>query len=126
MWRNLHPASVRTLDMAPLETRLKYLESYPSLESVCLYFWRFLGHWRHFCDEKDGEMAEKAILQAGVDMIDVGRGFLVNPNFGNDVLEGRSCGKCLHCRPACKWSPFLNDGTVVCPGRNLFLRNQKQ
>ena len=74
----------------------------------------------------DGEMAEKAILQAGVDMIDGGRGFLVNPNFGNDVLEGRSCGKCLHCRPACKWSPFLNDGTVVCPGRNLFLRNQKQ
>mgnify|MGYP000093247693 CR=1 FL=1 len=66
----------------------------------------------------DGEMAEKAILQAGVDMIDVGRGFLVNPNFGNDVLEGRSCGKCLHCRPACKWSPFLNDDGGV-PGKKF-------
>lgn len=73
----------------------------------------------------DGEMAENAVLQSGVDMIDVGRGFLVNPNFGNDVLEGKDCGKCLHCRPACRWSPFLNDGTVTCPGRNLFLRNRK-
>lgn len=73
----------------------------------------------------DGETAENAVLHTGLDMIDVGRGFLVNPHFGNDVLEGRDCGKCLHCQPACRWSPFLNEGTVTCPGRNLFLRSQK-
>lgn len=73
----------------------------------------------------DGEMAENVLLHAGIDMVDVGRGFLVNPAFENDILEGKDCGKCLHCRPACRWSPFLNDGTVNCPGRNLFLRNQK-
>lgn len=73
----------------------------------------------------DGHMAEEAVCLAGLDLIDVGRGFLVNPNFGNDVLEGRDCGRCLHCRPACRWSPFLNDGTVQCPGKNLFLGRQK-
>lgn len=73
----------------------------------------------------DGKMAESAIRLAGVDMIDVGRGFLVNPDFGNAALEGRDCGKCLHCHPACRWSPFLNDGTVQCPGRTLFLRGMK-
>ena len=31
----------------------------------------------------------KVILQTGVDMIDVGRGFLVNYIFGKDALEGR-------------------------------------
>lgn len=72
----------------------------------------------------DGDMAENALQDTGLDMIDVGRGFLVNPDFGNAVLEKRDCGKCLHCQPACRWSPFLNDGTVQCPGRNLFLRNQ--
>lgn len=70
----------------------------------------------------DAESAEQALQCSGVDMIDVGRGFLVNPDFGNAALEGRDCGKCLHCRPACRWSPFLNDGTVQCPGRNLFPR----
>ena len=63
--------------------------------------------------------------KTGIDMADVARGFLVNPNFANDVLAGRDCGKCLHCKPACRWSPFLNDGTVNCPGRTLFLRRQE-
>ena len=71
----------------------------------------------------DGNMAEEALRLSGLDMIDVGRGFLVNPDFGNAALEGRDCGKCLHCRPACRWSPFLNDGTVDCPGRKLFERS---
>ena len=54
----------------------------------------------------DGEMAENALLHAGIDMVDVGRGFLVNPAFGNDILEGKElslihiysravvCGRC--------------------------------
>lgn len=72
----------------------------------------------------DAESAEQALQCSSMDMIDVGRGFFVNPDFGNTALEGRGCGKCLHCRPACRWSPFLNDGTVQCLGRNLFLRSQ--
>lgn len=71
----------------------------------------------------DGQMAREALNGADLDMIDVGRGFLVNPSFGKDVLEGRDCGKCLHCRPACRWSPFLHEGSPDCPGRKLFLRN---
>ena len=72
----------------------------------------------------DAESAEQALQCSSVDMIDVGRGFLVNTDFGNAALEGRDCGKCLHCRPACRWSPFLNDGTVQYSGRNRFLRSQ--
>ena len=59
---------------------------------------------------------------ADLDMIDVGRGFLVNPDFGNCVLNGLPTGKCLHCQPACRWSPHLNNGEVKCPGRTLFQR----
>ena len=72
-----------------------------------------------------GEEARDVLEKTGIDMVDVARGFLVNPNFANDVLAGRDCGKCLHCKPACRWSPFLNDGTVNCPGRTLFLRRQE-
>ena len=70
----------------------------------------------------DGEMAAGAIQLANLDMIDVGRGFLVNPDFGNCVLNGLPTGTCLHCQPACRWSPHLNNGEVKCPGRTLFQR----
>ena len=70
----------------------------------------------------DGEMAAGAIQLADLDMIDVGRGFLVNPDFGNCVLNGLPTGTCLHCQPACRWSPHLNNGKVNCPGRTLFQR----
>ena len=69
----------------------------------------------------DGELAENALQDTGLDMIDVGRGFLVNPDFGNAVLEKRDCGKCLHCQPACRWSPFLNDGTERVLGNEVYL-----
>ncbi len=69
-----------------------------------------------------GEQAEQAVVQTGIDMIDVGRGFLVNPNFGRDALAGKPTGTCLDCSPACRWSPFLNDGTVQCPGKLLLER----
>ncbi len=73
---------------------------------------------------KDGAQAQAALDLTGVDMVDVGRGFLVNPNFGNDVLAGNNCGRCLNCQPACRWSPFLNEGVADCPGRKLYLREQ--
>ena len=74
----------------------------------------------------NGEQARGVIETTGIDMVDVARGFLVNPDFAKDVLAGRDCGKCLHCKPACRWSPFLNDGVVNCPGRTLFLRNREK
>lgn len=74
---------------------------------------------------KDGKMALHALNLTGMDMVDVGRGFLVNPDFGNAVIEGKDCGRCLDCKPACHWSPFLNDGTVNCAGRTLFIKNNK-
>lgn len=73
---------------------------------------------------KDGEMAQGVLDLTGIDMVDVGRGFLVNPNFGNAALSGCPTGKCLSCHPACHYSPFMNNGSVDCPGRKLF--NQKQ
>lgn len=73
-----------------------------------------------------GGDAAGALALSGVDMVDVARGFLVNYNWANDCLAGRDTGRCLHCKPACHWSPFLNDGTVKCPGKTLYLRRQRE
>ena len=53
----------------------------------------------------------------GVDMADVARGMLVNPNWANDAKEGRDTGKCLNCA-SCLWrSDYIN-----CPGRKLYYK----
>ena len=63
------------------------------------------------------EMAESILQETKVDVIDIGRGFLVNSNWGNDAKEGKDTGKCLHCK-SCK--RFLDP--EMCAGKILFNR----
>lgn len=61
------------------------------------------------------EMAEAILQETKVDMIDIGRGFLVNSNWGNDAKYGKDTGKCLHCS-ACK--RYVD--AELCAGKILF------
>ena len=51
---------------------------------------------------QSAEQAQLALELTGVDMIDVGRGVLVNYNWAKDAKEGRDTGKCLYCK-TCMW-----------------------
>lgn len=44
------------------------------------------------------EKAEEVLRETGVDMVDVGRGVLVNPNWANDAKAGLDLGRCLNCK----------------------------
>lgn len=61
------------------------------------------------------EKAEEILQATGVDMVDVGRGMLVNPNWANDAKAERDMGSCLHCK-TCMWR--VDAGK--CPGRRAF------
>ena len=69
---------------------------------------------------QNGETAEQVLLDTGVEMVNIGRGFLVNYNWAKDVLEGRDPGKCLYCKK-CVWR--ANSDT--CPGKTLIERSRK-
>lgn len=65
-------------------------------------------------------------LGTGIDVIDVGRSSLVDPSFANHILNDEKCGKCLHCNNYCRWNPpTMADEKAVCPGRTLFLKENK-
>ena len=49
-----------------------------------------------------GEQAEAVLSDTGVEMVNIGRGILVNYNWANDVKAGRDPGRCLYC-PTCMW-----------------------
>ncbi len=51
---------------------------------------------------QDGETAEAVLQDTNVDMVNIGRGVLVNYQWANDVKEGRDPGKCLYCS-TCMW-----------------------
>ena len=53
----------------------------------------------------------------GVDMADIARGMLVNPNWANDAKAGLDTGKCLDCA-ACQW----RSDPRKCPGRKLYYK----
>ena len=53
----------------------------------------------------------------GVDMADIARGMLVNPNWANDAKAGRDTGKCLDCA-VCLWRADFRR----CPGRKLYYK----
>ena len=53
----------------------------------------------------------------GVDMADVARGMLVNPDWANDAKAGRDTGKCLDCA-TCFWRVDYRR----CPGRKLYYK----
>lgn len=67
---------------------------------------------------QNGEQAEAALLDTKADMIDIGRGILVNYNWANDVKEGRDPGRCLYCK-TCMWRV----DSEKCAGRLLYKKN---
>lgn len=69
---------------------------------------------------KSPEMAEAILNETKVDLIDIGRGFLINTNWANDAKTGKDTGKCLDC-PKCKFFGLNN----VCAGKVLFEKNNK-
>ena len=66
-------------------------------------------------------LASKILAHTSVDLIDIGRGFLINPNWGNDALQGNDTGACLEC-PKCKYFGL----SAVCAGKVIFDRNSKK
>ncbi len=68
---------------------------------------------------QSAEQAQQALDLTGVDMIDVGRGVLVNYDWAKDAKEGRDTGKCLYC-PTCMWRVDAEK----CAGRKL-LRSKR-
>lgn len=69
---------------------------------------------------QNGKMAEEALEDTKCDMIDIGRGVLVNYNWANDVKEGNDPGKCLYCEK-CIWRAQ----TKICAGKVLLERMRK-
>ncbi|WP_268875615.1 oxidoreductase [Clostridium sp. Marseille-P2415] len=58
-------------------------------------------------------MAGEILQKTGADMVDIGRGTLVNPNWANDAKAGKDVGTCFHCK-TCMWR--VDPGK--CPGRS--------
>ena len=58
------------------------------------------------------EAAEEILTEAGVDMVDIGRSALVDPNWAEKALAGMVPGCCLGCK-VCQW----RIDKTRCPGR---------
>ncbi len=63
---------------------------------------------------KSADKAEAILQETGVDMVNIGRGFLVNYNWANDAAAGLDTGKCIEC-PKCYWRRQRD----TCPGRDM-------
>ena len=68
---------------------------------------------------QSAEQAQLALDLTDADMIDVGRGVLVNYDWAKDAKEGRDTGKCLYC-PTCMWRV----DAAQCAGRKLLLKKK--
>jgi len=66
------------------------------------------------------ETAENVLNETNVDMVDIGKGALINPNWANDAKEGRDTGKCFSCAK-CMWFGQAE----VCAGKVIFERNKE-
>jgi 2,4-dienoyl-CoA reductase-like NADH-dependent reductase (Old Yellow Enzyme family) len=62
------------------------------------------------------EIAEEILEETNIDIVDIGRNFLINPNWANDAKEGKNSGKCFNCAK-CGWH---GDANAVCPGKIKF------
>ena len=69
---------------------------------------------------QNGEMAEAALEDTKADMINIGRGVLVNYDWANDVKEGKNPGKCLYCAK-CLWRAQVE----TCAGKVLLERSRQ-
>ncbi|BCN31840.1 NADH-dependent flavin oxidoreductase [Anaeromicropila herbilytica] len=67
------------------------------------------------------EIAEEILEKTKIDIVDIGRNFLINPNWLNDAKEGKYAGKCLAC-PQCV---VLSKDKPICPGKVLLERTAK-
>lgn len=61
------------------------------------------------------ESAEEILNETNVDVVDIGKGFLINPNWAKDAKEGKDTGECLYCAK-CMWFGM----SKVCPGKVMF------
>lgn len=67
------------------------------------------------------EIAEEILTETNVDIVDIGKGVLINPNWANYARDGKDTGKCLNCAK-CMWF----GQSEVCPGKVVFDRNNQQ
>ncbi|OPJ65445.1 NADH oxidase [Clostridium chromiireducens] len=66
------------------------------------------------------EIAEEILNETNVDIVDIGKGILINPDWANYAKEGKDTGKCLNCTK-CMWF----GQSKVCPGKVIFDKNNK-
>jgi len=67
------------------------------------------------------ELAEEILNETKINLVDIARGALINPNWANDAKEGKDTGKCLTCAK-CMWFGQSD----VCAGKVIFERNNTQ
>ncbi|MCH3914101.1 MAG: NADH:flavin oxidoreductase [Acidaminococcaceae bacterium] len=67
------------------------------------------------------QMADDILVRTNADMVGIGRGLLINPNWVKDAESGANTGTCLQCKN-CFWLPG-NDRSK-CPGKKIFAQNQ--
>lgn len=65
------------------------------------------------------DTAEGVLNETNVDLVDIGKGFLINPNWANAAKEGKDTGKCLKCAK-CMWF----GQSKVCPGKVMFEKSK--
>ncbi len=65
--------------------------------------------------------AEHILQKTNVDMVDVGRSALVDPEWPNRAKQGQQPGKCLDCK-ICQWRLDAKK----CPGRKLLYQQEKK
>lgn len=58
-------------------------------------------------------IAENVLKRAGVDIVDIARGILINPQWAQDAQANRETGECIDCAE-CR---FRHDDAKHCPGR---------
>lgn len=68
---------------------------------------------------QDGETAEAVLSQTGADMVNIGRGVLVNYNWASDVKAGRTRGNACTAKRVCGGSD-----PDRCAGKLLFNRKR--
>lgn len=66
------------------------------------------------------EQAEEILQKTGVDMVDIGRSALVDPDWPKKALSGKMSGKCLGCK-VCQW----RIDPAKCPGRWILKEKTK-
>ncbi|MFR3727775.1 tRNA-dihydrouridine synthase [Lacrimispora sp.] len=62
--------------------------------------------------------AEEVLLETNVDMVNIGRSILVDPDWPSHIMSNEAAGRCIDCRQ-CYWHTKPDH----CPGRKLFKKS---